>query len=89
MSSVQPPFALCGPRGTLIGEGVRTRYNDVRAAQAALTSRSAPIVLGALPFDVDRPAALLVPDAVHRGDAPPDWPTGPLPGGGIAAREMS
>ncbi|GLE52736.1 isochorismate synthase [Mycobacterium montefiorense] len=85
MSSVQPPFALCGPRGTLIGEGVRTRYSDVGVAQAALTSGSIPIVLGALPFDVERPAALLVPDAVRRNDAPPNWPTGPLPRVRIAA----
>jgi isochorismate synthase len=79
VSSVQPPFALCGPRGTLIGEGVRTRYSDVAAAQAALISGSAPIVLGALPFDVNGPAALLVPNTVLRTDGPPDWPTGPLP----------
>jgi isochorismate synthase len=85
VSSVQPPFALCGPRGTLIGEGVRTRYSDIGAAQAALKSGSAPIVLGALPFDVKRPAALLVPDAVRRSDAPPDWPTDPLAGVRIAA----
>jgi isochorismate synthase len=85
VSSAQPPFALCGPRGTLIGEGVRTRYSDVAAAQAALISGSAPIVLGALPFDVDGPAALLVPNTVLRTDVPPDWPTGPLPCVRIAA----
>src|SRR5262249_33192265 len=67
------------PPGTLIADGVRARYDDVRAAQAALRAGSAPIMLGALPFDVDRPAALLVPDAVRRTDALPDWPTGPAP----------
>jgi isochorismate synthase len=85
VSPVEPPFALYGPRGTLIGEGVRTRYSDVAAAQAALTSDSVPIVLGALPFDVDRPAALLVPQRVLRGEGPPDWPTGPLPSVRVAA----
>ena len=85
MSTAEPPFALCGPRGTLIAEGVRTRYYDVAAAQAALTSGSTPIVLGALPFDVQRPAALLVPNTVLRSDGPPDWPTGPLPGVRITA----
>ncbi|WP_237082669.1 hypothetical protein, partial [Mycobacterium tuberculosis] len=29
---------------------MRTRYCDVRAAQAALRSGTAPILLGALPF---------------------------------------
>ncbi len=81
----EPLFALCGPRGTLLGEGVYARFRDVRAAQAALRSGEAPIVLGALPFDVNRPAALLVPDAVWRTDAPPDWPTGPLPAVHISA----
>jgi isochorismate synthase len=36
-------------------------------------------VLGALPFDVERPAALLVPGAALRTDGLPDWPSGPLP----------
>jgi isochorismate synthase len=85
VSSVQPPFALCGPQGSLIADGVRARYCDVRAAQAALLSRSAPIVLGALPFDVNGPAALLVPGAALRSDRPPDWPTGPLPTVRVAA----
>jgi isochorismate synthase len=75
----EPPFALCGPTGTLVAEGVRSRYGDVSAAQAALRSGSAPIVLGALPFDVERPAALLVPGAVRTTEGPPDWPTDPLP----------
>lgn len=72
----EPPFALIGPRGTLIADGVRARYDDLRTAQAALRSGAAPIVLGALPFDVSKPAALIAPE--HVG-ALPDWPTGPLP----------
>jgi isochorismate synthase len=41
--------------------------------------------LGALPFDADGPAALLVPDAVRSTETPPDWPTGPLPAVRVAA----
>ena len=85
MSTSEPPFALCGPTGTLVADGVARRYCDVRAAQAALRSGAAPILLGALPFDVDRPAALLVPGAVSAPDGPPDWPIGPLPPVRIAA----
>ncbi|MGO9382816.1 MAG: isochorismate synthase MenF, partial [Mycobacterium sp.] len=69
----------------MVADGVRTRFCDVRMAQAALRSGRAPIVLGALPFDVDRAAALLVPDAVLPTDGPPDWPTGPLPAVRIVA----
>lgn len=83
--TADPPFALCGPRGTLVADGVAARYQDVRAAQAALLSGAASIVLGALPFDVNGPAALLTPVALRRTDAPPDWPTGPLPTVRIAA----
>ena len=85
----EPPFALCGPSGTLVADGVHRHYCDVQVAQAALRSGSAPILLGALPFDADMPAALLVPGTVLRTDALPDWPTGPLPAVHIAAEVPS
>ncbi|MBX9979018.1 MAG: isochorismate synthase [Mycobacterium gordonae] len=77
--SPEPAFALTGPRGTLVAERARHYYPEIPSAQAALRSGAAPIVLGALPFDMGRPAALFGPDAVRRLDALPDWPTGPLP----------
>lgn len=87
MSAAEPPFALCGPEGTLVADGVQRRYADVSAAQAALRSGAAPVVLGALPFDGDGPAALLVPGAVLRSNGLPDWPTGPLPAVRITAAD--
>jgi len=84
-ASTEPPFALCGPRGTLVADGVRGRFFDVRAAQAELRSGSVPILLGALPFDTSQPAALLAPESVLRTEGPPDWPTGPLPTVRVAA----
>lgn len=81
----EPPFALCGPTRTLIADGVLRRYCDVGAAQAALRSNQAPIVLGALPFDVTSPAALLTPRTVDVTHGLPDWPTGPLPPVRVAA----
>lgn len=87
MSNHQPPFALCGPTQTLVADGVRERYRDAATAQHALRSGASPIVLGALPFDVERPAALLTPRAVRRTDGPPAWPTGPLPPVRIAAAD--
>jgi len=85
VSNAEPPFALCGPRRTLVADGMRAGYRDIGAAQAALRSGAAPIVLGALPFDMSGPAALLVPGAVSSTDGPPDWPTGPLPPVRVAA----
>lgn len=69
----------------MIADGVLRRYCDVGAAQAALRSNQAPIVLGALPFDVSSPAALLTPRAVDVTHGLPDWPTGPLPPVRVAA----
>jgi isochorismate synthase len=77
--TAEPPFVLCGPTGALVADGVRDCYSDVTAAQTALRSASAPIVVGALAFDVHGPAALMVPHSVRRTDGLPDWPTGPLP----------
>ncbi|CAM4163993.1 Isochorismate synthase DhbC [Mycobacterium basiliense] len=37
------------------------------------------MLLGALPFDVHRPAALMVPTTVQRMDSLPNWRTDPLP----------
>ena len=45
----------------LIADGVQACYRDVGGAQSALRSGAVPIVLGALAFDVDSPAALMAP----------------------------
>jgi isochorismate synthase len=79
VSTTEPPFVLCGPTQTLVADGVQRRYCNLGAAQAALRSGSARIVLGALAFDVDRPAALMVPRSVRHTAGLPDWPTDPLP----------
>jgi isochorismate synthase len=77
--TAEPPFALCGPAGVLVADGVQARYRDVPTAGYALRSGLVPIVLGAFAFDADSPAALMAPRSVHRTDRLPDWPTGPLP----------
>lgn len=64
-------FVLHGSGGTLIAEGVRAGYPDVAAARAALRSGDVPIVVGALPFDVGRPAALWEPRSHRFADALP------------------
>ncbi|MHA7649042.1 isochorismate synthase [Mycobacterium sp. ML4] len=77
--SPEPAFALTGPRGTLIADRAGDHYRDIASAQAALNSGRAPIVLGALPFDVEQPPALFTPVTLRRADALPCWPSGPLP----------
>ncbi|BBY79614.1 hypothetical protein MPUL_07720 [Mycolicibacterium pulveris] len=66
-------------RGAVVAEGVHTPFPSVADARAALTSHSAPIIVGALPFDMSKPAALIRPQAVQFLDAPPQWPLRPLP----------
>ncbi|WP_343599689.1 isochorismate synthase [Mycobacterium sp.] len=80
-----PPFVLCGPGGVLVGDSIRSCHPDVAEAQGALRSGGVPILMGALPFDVSNPAALMVPGTVRRLAGLPDWPAGPLPTVRIAA----
>ncbi|MBV9721208.1 MAG: isochorismate synthase [Mycobacterium sp.] len=77
--TAEPPFVLCGPGGVLLADGVQARYCEVAGARSALHSGAIPIVLGALAFDVDGPAALMAPQSVRRAARLPDWPLGPLP----------
>lgn len=82
--SRQPPFVLCSPVGVMIADGVHKGYSDVAVAHAALRSGRVPIVLGALPFDVLQPAALMTPATVRHTEGLRDWPTAPLPAVRIA-----
>jgi len=68
---------LSGPAGTLVAQGIRTGYDDIAAAAEALRSGAAELIVGALPFDIRRSAALLEPDRVS--DTLPPRPTTPMP----------
>lgn len=72
-----PSFALSSPAGTVVGEGIKTRYDDVAAAASALRDGTAEMVVGALPFDLRGPAALHEPR--HLSRALPPCGNGPLP----------
>jgi len=56
----EPPFALCGPRGALVADGMQARFCDVPAAEAALRSGRCQYCWARYPFDVNAPAALMV-----------------------------
>ncbi|MCW2688243.1 MAG: isochorismate synthase family protein, partial [Mycobacterium sp.] len=75
----EPSFVLAGPAGVVVADGMHTAYPTVAGARAALRSGETPIVLGALPFDVAAPAALMRPRAVQFIDALPGWPVRALP----------
>jgi isochorismate synthase len=75
----EPSFVLSGPDRTLVADGIHTPYPEVAAARAALASGAAPMVLGALPFDLTRPAALMRPEAFRFVDALPVGPVTELP----------
>ncbi|MDZ4269009.1 MAG: isochorismate synthase [Mycobacterium sp.] len=70
----EPTFVLTGPDGVVVADGVHTAFPRIADARAALASHSAPIVLGALPFDISRPAALIRPQTVGFSEALPAWP---------------
>jgi len=74
-----PSFVLYGPNGVLVGDGMANRYSEVPAAQAALLAGNTSFVMGALPFDISQPAALIAPRTIQQAETLPDWPSGPLP----------
>ena len=79
-----PSFVLSGPGGTLVAAGIDMAYPEVSEARDVLLSDGAPIVMGALPFDVSRPAALMRPATYTFSDALPSWPLRQLPAVGVA-----
>jgi isochorismate synthase len=77
--TAEPSFVMTGRTGVVVADGIHTAYPRLDDARAALASGDAPIVLGALPFDMTRPTALLRPQTVQLVDALPDWPRRELP----------
>ncbi len=75
----EPTFVLATAGSAVVAEGVHTAYKSIADARTSLTSRSAPIIVGALPFDLSKPAALIRPQDISFFDALPQWPLRPLP----------
>ena len=80
----EPSFVLTSGTGAVVTEGVHTAFRDLADARAALASHSAPIVVGALPFDMTATPALIRPQSVQFLDAPPAWPLRMMPTVSIA-----
>jgi isochorismate synthase len=79
----EPVFVLAGRTGVVVADGVHTAFPRLADARAALASHSTPIVLGALPFDIAKPAALIRPQSVQFTETLPEWPLRELPTVGI------
>lgn len=60
-----PAFVLTGPAGTVAADGIRQGYDDVDTAARALRDGAAEFIVGALPFDIRRPAALFSPTRIR------------------------
>lgn len=63
--------------GAVVADGIATAYPVLDDARAALASGGTPIILGALPFDLTQPAALMMPE--HVTDVLPDWTPRAMP----------
>lgn len=74
-----PTFALSRPTDHVFAYGAGVRFNTIDAAAAVLHNRSHEYIVGALPFDLDSPAALTAPTRFVRRPVrwQPDSP--PLP----------
>ena len=75
----EPSFVLAGRDGAVVADGMHTAYPTLAGARAALADRDTPIIVGALPFDMSRPTALMRPQAARFTHTLPDWPMRPLP----------
>lgn len=81
----EPSFVLASGGSAVIADGVHTSFPRVAEARAALASHSTPIIVGALPFDMSKPAALIRPQSVQFLEALPLWQLRQLPEVTIAA----
>ncbi len=81
----EPTFVLAGPDEVVVADGVHTEFPRIADARAALASHSAPIIVGAVPFDLSQPAALIRPQTVRFTPDLPDWPLRELPPARITA----
>lgn len=64
--STAPDFLLSRGHGSVRTQGAARTFTEVPAAAAALRSGEAEMVVGALPFLPDAPAALTVPESIIR-----------------------
>ncbi|WP_067694856.1 isochorismate synthase [Nocardia jejuensis] len=70
-------FLLATPSGVVRTTGTRAAYDTAGAASAALRDGAADLIVGALPFDPRRPAALVAPEqALHTAGS---WRPAALP----------
>ncbi|MEU8895450.1 isochorismate synthase [Nocardia sp. NPDC048505] len=70
-------FLLAQPGGVLRTSGSRATFDEASAAAAALRGGAAELIVGALPFDPGRPAALTVPRRAEHTAGP--WRPAALP----------
>ncbi|WP_216901118.1 isochorismate synthase [Nocardia alni] len=59
-------FLLAQPESVVRASGIRRTIDDTERAAAELADGAAELIVGALPFDPSRPAALSVPERVRR-----------------------
>ncbi|RVW01746.1 isochorismate synthase [Rhodococcus spongiicola] len=71
-------FLLSRPTRTLRTAGARDRFDDANAAADALAAGRADLIVGALPFDPNAPAALTAPETMS-------WTPGPWRPQAVAA----
>ncbi|WP_262365361.1 isochorismate synthase MenF [Gordonia sp. OPL2] len=70
-----PSFVLSRPDRHVVTTGVNASFDDVAAAQRALSARRHRWLVGALPFDLRDPAALIAPETLNCETGPWRPPT--------------
>ena len=70
----EPDFLLSRATGSVRTQGIKETFSSVAEAREALASGRADMIVGALPFTPNAPAALISPKHVIRSDAPLEPP---------------
>jgi isochorismate synthase len=77
MSRGMNGFLLAQPSGVVRASGIRIAFDEAPRAVAALRDGTADLIVGALPFDPRRPAALSAPEQAQHTAGP--WRPAALP----------
>lgn len=69
-----PDFLLSRASGSVRTQGVKKSFTSIDAALSALHEDDIDMVVGAIPFDIAQPAALIAPQKIIRTDFPSEPP---------------
>lgn len=69
-----PDFLLSRASGSVRTQGIKKSFTSIDDAVRSIKTQEVEMVVGAIPFDITQPAALIVPNNIVRIDSPSEPP---------------